>query len=173
MGAGYAANTGIVLQSYLYRSEADLQRVLELNGRVRLCKGAYREPADVAFPKKQQVDQSFDQLTHNLLVSAKSPHSPRLSANGRVPPIPALATHDPARIAYARGLVRELGVEKNALEFQMLHGIRRDLQEQLVARNYPVRVYVPYGTHWYPYFMRRLGERPANVWFFISNFLRR
>lgn len=173
MGAGFSANVGIVLQSYLYRTEADLQVVLDLNGRVRLCKGAYREPAEIAFPKKQQVDQSFDRLTRRLLDCARLSHAPRISANGRVPPVPALATHDPARIAYARRLVREFGIEKNALEFQLLYGIRRDLQENLVSRGYPVRVYVPYGTHWYPYFMRRLGERPANVWFFISNFFRR
>jgi proline dehydrogenase len=173
LAQGYAANTGIVLQAYLYRTAADLEHILSANGRVRLCKGAYQEPAAVAFPRKRDVDLNFDQLALSLLKHTRSQAAPRLSSNGRVPPVPALATHDPARIAYARRVVAELGVEKTALEFQMLYGIRRDLQGRLSAEGYPVRVYVPYGTHWYPYFMRRLAERPANVWFFISNFFRR
>jgi proline dehydrogenase len=98
---------------------------------------------------------------------------PELSADGRTPPIPAVATHDPARIEYARRAARELSVPTRALEFQMLYGIRRDLQENLAAAGYPVRVYVPYGTHWYPYFMRRLGERPENIWFFLKNYFRK
>ena len=96
-----------------------------------------------------------------------------LSADGRIPPIPAIATHDKDRIAFARQYAERVGLPKNGIEFQMLYGIRRDLQEQLVKEGYPVRVYVPFGTHWYPYFMRRLAERPANIWFFISNFFRK
>jgi proline dehydrogenase len=97
----------------------------------------------------------------------------KISANGRVPPIPAIATHDEKRIAFAKQYAEKVGLPKDAIEFQMLYGIRRDLQEQLVKEGYPVRIYVPFGTHWYPYFMRRLAERPANIWFFVSNFLRK
>jgi proline dehydrogenase len=97
----------------------------------------------------------------------------KLSADGRVPPIPAIATHDEKRIAFAKQYAEKVGLPKNAIEFQMLYGIRRDLQEQLVKEGYPVRVYVPFGIHWYPYFMRRLAERPANIWFFVSNFFRK
>ncbi len=97
----------------------------------------------------------------------------RLSEDGRVPPIPAIATHDEKRIAFARQYAEKVGLPKDAIEFQMLYGIRRDLQERLVRDGYPVRVYVPFGTHWYPYFMRRLAERPANIWFFVSNYFRK
>jgi proline dehydrogenase len=169
---GFAANVGIVLQSYLHRSRRDLEQVLARGGRVRLCKGAYQEPASIAFARKRDVDLNFDQLALSLLRYACSPDAPALSANGRVPPVAAIATHDPARIAYVRRAVSGMGVAKTAMEFQMLYGIRRDLQDRLKADGFPVRVYVPYGTHWYPYFMRRLGERPANLWFFISNFVR-
>lgn len=164
---------GIVLQSYLYRSEQDVCHVLEAGGRVRLVKGAYDEPAAVAYPKKEQVDASFDHLTTLLLEGAQKAGAPQISTDGRVPPIPAIATHDPARLAHAQAEIKRLGLPRGAVEFQMLYGIRRDLQEQLVAQGYPVRVYVPYGTQWYPYFMRRLAERPANLWFFISNFFRK
>lgn len=166
-------DVGIVIQSYLYRSEQDIQHILKNGGRVRLCKGAYDEPADMAFPKKKDVDANYDKLALMLMEGAQKYGPPRLSADGRTPPIPALATHDPARIRQAQAEVERLGLPKDAVEFQMLYGIRRDLQEQLAAQGYPVRVYVPYGTHWYPYFMRRLAERPANIWFFISNFFRK
>jgi proline dehydrogenase len=166
-------NTGIVIQSYLYRSGEDIRRILARGGRVRLCKGAYDEPAEVAFPAKSDVDANYDRLTTQLFEGALAAGSPPVSADGRFPPIPALATHDDARIRFAREDARRLKLPKGALEFQMLFGIRRDLQDALVADGYPVRVYVPYGTHWYPYFMRRLAERPANVWFFISNFFRK
>jgi proline dehydrogenase len=172
LGEGFAANVGVVLQANLYRTAQDLEAVLAKGGRIRLCKGAYQEPADVAFQRKRDVDLNFDYLTLCLLKYAQSPNTAHIGASGRTPPIPAIATHDPARIAYARRAVSELKVAKTALEFQMLYGIRRDLQERLKADGFPVRVYVPYGTHWYPYFMRRLGERPANVWFFISNYFR-
>lgn len=170
--AGYQ-NVGIVIQAYLYRSQVDIQELSAWGGKVRLCKGAYKEPSSVAFPKIEDVNTNFDELTRMLFKSALNANSPRVSDNGVVPPIPALATHDPRRIEFARQLAREMGLEKTALEFQMLYGIRRDLQEQMVAAGYPVRVYVPFGTQWYPYFMRRLAERPANLWFFISSFFRK
>jgi proline dehydrogenase len=166
-------NTGIVIQSYLYRSEADILALGERGGRVRLCKGAYKEPAEIAFPKMKAVNQSFDHLVDLLYAATLANEAPVISADGRIPPIPALATHDDRRIQYARTAADRAGLPKSALEFQMLYGIRRDLQKQLAEEGYPVRVYVPYGTHWYPYFMRRLAERPANVWFLVSNLMRR
>jgi proline dehydrogenase len=152
------SQVGIVVQAYLYRTEADVRKLLEYNAHLRLVKGAYKEPSDKAFPKKADVDANFDLL---------------ISADGRVPPIPAIATHDEKRIAFAKQYAGRVGLPKEGLEFQMLYGIRRDLQEQLVKQGYPVRIYVPFGTHWYPYFMRRLAERPANIWFFVSNYLRK
>ncbi len=165
-------NTGLVLQSYLYRTEADARRLLEDNTPIRLVKGAYREPADKAFPKKADVDANYDLLT-KIMIDAALTYSPEQhNAQRCFPPMPAIATHDENRIAFAKQYIRKVGLSKNAVEFQMLFGIRRDLQDQLVKEGYPVRVYVPFGTQWYPYFMRRLAERPANVWFFISNFFR-
>jgi proline dehydrogenase len=169
---GFSANVGIVLQAYLHRTRRDLEETLALGGRVRLCKGAYQEPVEIAFARKRDVNLNFDQLALTLLRAAQAPAAAQLSANGRVPPAAAIATHDPARIAYVRHAIAEMGVAKTAVEFQMLYGIRRDLQQRLHADGYGVRVYVPYGTHWYPYFMRRLGERPANLWFFLSNSMR-
>ncbi len=166
-------NMGVVIQAYLYRSEADLCKIAEKNGRVRLCKGAYDEPAQVAYPQKKDVDTSYDHLAALLLDESQKAGYPLLSPDGRIPPIPAIATHDEARIQFVENEVQRRSVPKDALEFQMLYGIRRDLQDKLVGLGYPVRVYVPYGSHWYPYFMRRLAERPANVWFFLSNFFRR
>lgn len=166
-------NVGIVIQSYLYRSEADVAGILAGGGRVRLCKGAYDEPASVAFPKKSDVDDNFDLLAEHLLEGARRFGPPEISSDGRVPPIPALATHDELRVRNAQAAARRLGVPKGALEFQMLYGIRRELQDALAAEGYPVRIYVPYGDRWYPYFMRRLAERPANLWFFLSNFFRK
>lgn len=165
-------NIGIVLQAYLYRTEADLERVLAAQGRVRLCKGAYNEPVTVAFPGKTSVNENFDRLARRLLVETQRKGCPPLSADGRIPPIGAIATHDPARIAVARAMLREFGLPQQSVEFQMLYGIRQDLQGRLAAEGFPVRVYVPYGTHWYPYFMRRLGERPANLRFFLTNLIR-
>ena len=164
---------GLVVQSYLYRTEEDTRKLLERGVRFRLVKGAYKEPADKAFPKKADVDANFDLLTKILIDAALAAESPRISDDGRIPPVPAIATHDEKRIDFAKHYAEKVGLPKKALEFQMLYGIRRDLQEQLAAEGYPVRVYVPFGTHWYPYFMRRLAERPANIWFFISNFFRR
>lgn len=164
-------NVGMAVQSYLYRAEADTRRMMQEATRIRLVKGAYREPPDKAFPKKADVDANFDLLSKILIDTALATQS-RLSDDGRFPPIPAIATHDEKRIAFAKSYAQKVGLPKNGLELQMLYGIRRDLQEQLVKDGYPVRVYVPFGTHWYPYFMRRLAERPANIWFFISNFFK-
>ena len=166
-------NVGVVIQSYLYRSKEDVERLTAEGARVRLCKGAYKEPPEIAYPQKSDVDANFDRLTAALIDGALAMGAPALSADGKIPPIPAIASHDEKRIEYAKAYAQERGLSKQAIEFQMLHGIRRDLQEQLCAEGYPVRVYVPWGTEWYPYFTRRLAERPANVWFFISNFFRR
>lgn len=162
---------GMVIQAYLFRTEADVRRMLQDGVRIRSVKGAYNEPPDKAFPKKADVDANFDLIT-KILLDASLAQESNLSDDGRVPPISAIATHDEKRIAFAKSYAEKIGLPKTGLEFQMLYGIRRDLQESLVKAGYPVRVYVPFGTHWYPYFMRRLAERPANIWFFISNFFK-
>jgi len=167
---GYT-NMGMAVQSYLYRAEADTRRMVGDNTTIRLVKGAYQEPADKAFPKKADVDANYDLLT-KILIDGSLANKTQLSADGRIPPIPAIASHDEKRIAFAKQYAEKSGLPKDGMEFQMLYGIRRDLQEQLVKEGYCVRVYVPFGTHWYPYFMRRLAERPANIWFFISNFFK-
>lgn len=164
-------NHGMVVQAYLFRTEADVRRMLQDGVRIRNVKGAYNEPPDKAFPKKADVDANFDLLT-KIMLDASLAQKSNLSEDGRIPPIPAIATHDEKRIAFAKSYAEKIGLPKTGLEFQMLYGIRRDLQESLANEGYPVRVYVPFGTHWYPYFMRRLAERPANVWFFIANFFR-
>ena len=171
-GKGYE-NAGAVLQSYLYRSEEDARRLLGDQVAIRLVKGAYKEPEDKAFPKKADVDANFDLLAKIMLDAAMAAGCPKVSEDGRFPPMPAFGTHDDKRIAFARQYAAKIGLPKEAMEFQMLYGIRRDLQDSLAAEGYPVRVYVPFGTHWYPYFVRRLAERPANIWFFISNYLRK
>lgn len=168
MGAGFKDHVGIVIQSYLYRSESDIRVILEGSGKVRLCKGAYKELPDVAYPKKSEVDINFDLITRMLIDGIGTNDEPVLSSDGKHPPIPAIATHDEKRIILAKAYFTEQGYPKETIEFQMLHGIRRDLQESLIKEGYPVRVYVPYGTEWYPYFVRRLAERPANLWFFLS-----
>ena len=150
-------NVGIVIQSYLYRSEKDLEELLKLGARVRLCKGAYNEPPSAAFPSKKQVDANYISLMKTLLASG--------SYHG-------IATHDEKMIEATRSFAAGSGISKAAFEFQMLYGIRRDLQDWLVAEGYRVRVYVPYGKYWYPYFMRRLAERPANVWFVVRNMIK-
>jgi proline dehydrogenase len=171
-GKGYE-NAGAVLQSYLYRSEEDARRLLGDKVAIRLVKGAYKEPEDKAFPKKADVDANFDLLAKIMLDAAMAAGCPKVSEDGRFPPMPAFGTHDDKRIAFAKQYAAKIGLPKEAMEFQMLYGIRRDLQDSLAAEGYPVRVYVPFGTHWYPYFVRRLAERPANIWFFISNYFRK
>jgi proline dehydrogenase len=167
------SNVGLVIQSYLYRSDEDIRNILKLGGKVRLCKGAYREPAEIAYPEKKDVDQAYDRQVEMLIDGTKQAGNPTVSDDGKIPPIASIASHDPIRLTNAKNYVSRQGIPKTALEFQMLHGIRRDLQELTAKEGYPVRIYVPYGTHWYPYFVRRLAERPANVWFFISNFFRK
>lgn len=160
-------NIGVVIQSYLYRSETDMRELLALNARVRLCKGAYKEPPDIAFPKKKDVDANYLKLAAIYLDAFEGNGSPPLNQfpDGHL----ALATHDEKIIRWAENYVNNHHVDKSHFEFQMLYGIRPDLQRRLAADGYPVRVYVPYGSHWYPYFMRRLAERPANVIFLVSN----
>ena len=148
---------GIVIQSYLYRSQADVELLLADGIRVRLCKGAYKEPAEAAFPRKADVDANFVLLSRMLLAS---------------PVYHALATHDEKMIAAAKSFAGQCGINPSRFEFQMLYGVRRDLQRRLVREGYRVRVYVPFGREWYPYFMRRLAERPANVLFLARNFFR-
>jgi proline dehydrogenase len=157
-------NVGIVIQAYLYRSEDDIRSLLEECVKIRLCKGAYTEPAKIAFPKMQQINSSYDRCSSLLINRALSLDCP-ISSCGKIPPIPALATHDAKRIDFAKLYAEKVSLPKDAMEFQMLNGIRRDLQEQLVKEGYCVRVYVPYGTEWYPYFMRRIAERPADLLF--------
>ncbi|MDX2153951.1 MAG: proline dehydrogenase family protein [Bryobacteraceae bacterium] len=147
-----------VLQAYLYRTEDDVRALNAAGVPIRLCKGAYREPESVAFPRKEQVDQNYKHLLRLMFESGKEP---------------AVASHDGAMIEAALTLARLLNVEPEQFEFQMLYGIRRDLQERLVKDGFRLRLYVPYGDAWYPYFMRRLAERPANVLFLARNVLRR
>lgn len=165
-------NVGVVIQSYLYRSEADVKQLAELQTRIRLCKGAYKEPEQVAFPKKSDVDANYDRLADLMMDCALAAGSPSATPDGKTPPLPALATHDEVRIAHAKAYAEKIGLKRTAFEFQFLHGIRRDLHEQLVAEGYLVRIYIPFGTEWYPYFTRRLAERPANLWFFVSNYFK-
>jgi proline dehydrogenase len=166
-------NTGLVIQSYLFRSEADTRALLADGTYIRLVKGAYKEPPNLAFPKKTDVDANFDLLAKLMIEHAKDTDASPLSEDGRFPPSPAIATHDAKRITRVKVEAEKLGLPKKAIEFQMLYGIRRDLQEQCAREGYPVRIYVPYGTQWYAYYMRRLAERPANVWFFASNYFRK
>ena len=147
-------NIGLVIQACLKRSPTDVKRMNELGARVRLVKGAYREPEDVAFQEKEDVDRAFVQLMKVLL------------ADGTYP---AIATHDPAMIEATNAFAAERGIDRTAYEFQMLFGVRRDLHRRLTAAGHPFRVYVPFGTDWFPYFMRRLGERPANVGFVVRS----
>jgi proline dehydrogenase len=153
----YRNNVGIVLQSYLYRTWSDVERAVQLKCRVRLCKGAYKEPASVAFPDKKDVDANYIKCVHELLDHGN---------------YPGIATHDPAIINEVKRYVAEQKIDRSRFEFQMLYGVRRDLQDQLVNEGYNMRVYVPFGTQWYPYLMRRLAERPANVAFITGNVVR-
>lgn len=153
----FPENVGIVLQSYLYRTTVDVERAVQLKCRVRLCKGAYNEPATVAFPEKRDVDANYVKCMQQLLVEGN---------------YPGIATHDPAILAQAKRFVRAQNIAPERFEFQMLYGVRRDLQDQIVREGFNMRVYVPFGTQWYPYLMRRLAERPANVAFITGNMVR-
>jgi proline dehydrogenase len=153
----YREHVGIVLQSYLYRTVADVERAIGLGCRTRLCKGAYKEPPSVAFPDKRDVDRTYVTCMHALLERGN---------------YPGIATHDPTIIDEVKRFTREHSIPPERFEFQMLYGVRRDMQEQLVREGFRMRVYVPFGTQWYPYLMRRLAERPANVAFITGNVLR-
>lgn len=155
--ARFPGAVGTVLQAYLYRTAEDAERLLRQRIRIRLCKGAYKEPPEIAFPAKADVDANYARLMERLVTSGV---------------FCGIATHDEALVERLCRFVETNGVAKTAFEFQMLYGIRRDLQRRLVAKGYGVRVYVPFGTEWYPYFMRRLAERPANVLFLARNLLR-
>lgn len=173
MARGFAScNVGLVIQSYLFRSEADTRRILQKETRIRLVKGAYNELPDKAYARKSDTDANFDLLSKIILDAISTREGGLAESNGHLPPFLALGTHDANRIDFARKQAEKIGLPKGAVEFQMLYGIRRDLQEQLVRDGFPVRVYIPFGTHWYPYFIRRLAERPANIWFFISQYFR-
>jgi proline dehydrogenase len=152
------AHVGIVLQSYLYRTEGDAAEVMKRGGRIRLCKGAYKEPAAVAFPRKTDVNANFVKVMKMMLDSGL---------------YHGIATHDEAMIRATKAYAEEKKIDRRKFEFQMLYGIRRDLQEQLVGDGWNVRVYVPYGDQWYPYYMRRMAERPANVLFILKNLFRK
>jgi len=154
--SGYR-NVGVVLQAYLYRTVNDVKEMNSIGARVRLCKGAYNEPETVAFPKKSDVDANYAKLTRMLLTEGN---------------YPGLATHDDRLIEYTKQFAQKRGIDRSRFEFQMLYGVRRKEQADLAAQGYNMRVYVPYGHEWYPYFMRRLAERPANVVFIMGNLFR-
>lgn len=153
----YAAHVGVVIQSCLRRSDQDIERLIEMKARVRLCKGAYLEPPEVAYPDKADVDKAYARLMERLLEHGN---------------YPGLATHDPKIIEQARAFVKARGIDPARYEFQMLYGVRRDLQDRLRQAGHNMRVYVPFGTQWYPYLMRRLAERPANIAFILGNVVR-
>jgi proline dehydrogenase len=157
LNARYPGCVGTVLQAYLFRTAGDAERLLEQGIRIRLCKGAYKEPPEIAFPLKSDVDANYVKLAEQMMTSGV---------------FCGIATHDEAIVEKLLKFVRDKGVLKNAFEFQMLYGIRRDLQRRLAKQGFRVRVYVPFGPEWYPYFMRRLAERPANVLFLMKNFLK-
>jgi len=153
----YRGNVGIVLQSYLYRAFQDAQEANAAGARVRLCKGAYKEPASVAYAEKKDVDDSYLRCMRELLLEGH---------------YPGIATHDERMVRETKRFARDNDIASDRFEFQMLYGVRRDLQEKLVSEGYRMRVYVPFGTQWYPYLMRRLAERPANVAFITGNVLK-
>jgi proline dehydrogenase len=153
----YSAHCGVVIQSMLRRSEQDIADLIAMGARVRLCKGAYLEPPEVAFPAKADVDRNYVRLMEQLLEGGN---------------YPGIATHDEAIIREARRFVQSRSIPNNRFEFQMLYGVRRDLQDRLRQAGYGMRVYIPFGTQWYPYLMRRLAERPANIAFLLGNLVR-
>ena len=153
----YKVNVGVVVQSSLYRTFADVEHMNALKARVRLCKGAYKEPPSVAYPDKKDVDANYVKCMHELMLKGNSP---------------GIATHDAAIITEAKRFAKEQGIANDRFEFQMLYGVRRDLQDALVKEGYRVRCYVPFGTQWYPYLMRRLAERPANVAFITGGVIK-
>ena len=155
---GYAGHIGVVIQAYLFRSEQDIAQLIEDGIRVRLCKGAYQEPPTVAFPRKADVDTNYILLAGRLLSS---------------PIYHGIATHDEAMIRAVKDYAQNNGIQTDRFEFQMLYGVRRDLQRKLVQEGYRMRIYLPFGQEWYPYFMRRLAERPANALFVMRNLFRR
>jgi proline dehydrogenase len=148
---------GVVLQSYLRRTAADTDAMIRLGARVRLCKGAYQEPEDVAFPKTGDVDANYIACMERLLERGN---------------YPGIATHDVTIIDHAKAFAKKTAIPAERFEFQMLYGVRRDLQYRLRREGYNMRVYVPFGTHWYPYLMRRLADRPANIAFITTNILK-
>jgi proline dehydrogenase len=155
--AKHPGRVGTVLQAYLFRTDGDADRLLGQGIRIRLCKGAYKESAEIAFPLKADVDANYVKLAERMMTSGV---------------FCGIATHDEAIVERLLKFVRDKNVPKSGFEFQMLYGIRRDLQRRLAKQGFGVRVYVPFGPEWYPYFMRRLAERPANVLFLMKNFLR-
>jgi proline dehydrogenase len=153
----YASHSGVVIQAMLRRSEEDIEALVARRARVRLCKGAYLESPDIAFPDKAEVDRNYIRLMERLLLAGN---------------YPGLATHDEAILRHAREFTRRQGIPAERFEFQMLYGVRRDLQTRLTRAGYHLRVYIPFGVQWYPYLMRRLAERPANIAFFLGNMVR-
>jgi proline dehydrogenase len=164
----YPGAVGTVLQAYLFRTDTDTDRLLRQGIRIRLCKGAYKEGPEVAFPAKADVDANYVDLMKRM-VTYSNPHPGPLHGKGV---FCGIATHDEAIVDQMRAFVNDHKIDKRAFEFQMLYGVRRDLQRRLAAEGYGVRVYIPFGPEWYPYFMRRLAERPANVLFLAKNFFK-
>jgi proline dehydrogenase len=164
LAAKYPGSVGTVLQAYLFRTEADTERLLGQGIRIRLCKGAYKEGPEIAFPAKPDVDANYVKLMKRMASFSNAQTGKGVFCG--------IATHDEAIVDQMRVFVRENKIDKSAFEFQMLYGIRRDLQRKLAAEGFGVRVYIPFGPEWYPYFMRRLAERPANVLFLAKNFFK-
>jgi proline dehydrogenase len=168
LSAKYPGSVGTVLQAYLFRTESDTERLLGQGIRIRLCKGAYKEGPDVAFPAKPDVDANYVKLMKRMATYTNPPSDSQTGKGVFC----GIATHDEVIVDQMRDFVNDQKIDKRAFEFQMLYGVRRDLQRRLAAEGYGVRVYIPFGPEWYPYFMRRLAERPANVLFLIKNFFK-